>query len=263
MLYQNYETEVSIRNLREITDILQQPQCLLGGWAVYLTVNKNFKRENGRNYQGSRDIDLGFHINENANADSIENSLLYKTIEVLEKNGFTAISQRYAKCYHTETKKELSLEESKKIPMSFLFYHYIDPIVDYQHPLLIELCGFTAIDEPLLKEVFERQRYRIMKFEGFEFMIPNPEILLGCKINSVNNRSKEDKKIKDIADIYALIWYSHVKSITIKNRLLKIIDRDKIQLTLSSFTNEDYEKASNAIGIDERTMKLVVESFLI
>lgn len=262
MLYQNYETEVSIKNLKEITDILQQPQCLLGGWAVYLTVNKNFKRENGRNYHGSRDIDLGFHINEEDNRDMLEKSLLYKTIKVLEKNNFIPISQRYTKCYHTETQEELSLVESKKIPMHYLFYHYIDPIVDYQHPLLIELCGFRAIDEPLLKQVFREQRYKIKKFQGFEFIIPNPEVLLGCKINSVNNRAKEDKKIKDIADIYALIWYSDIKSITIKKRLSKIINENKVRQTLSSFTNEDFEQASNAIGVNHNEMELAVINFI-
>lgn len=135
MLYQNYETEVSLDNLKEITNILQQPQCLLGGWAVYLTVNNKFKKTHGRNYHGSRDIDLGFHISKIFDDESIKNSLFIKTIKVLEENGFLLISQRYAKCYHTETRQPLDSEKSKKIPLAFLFYHYIDPIVDYLHPL--------------------------------------------------------------------------------------------------------------------------------
>jgi hypothetical protein len=34
--------------------------CLLGGWAVYYLVNKNFQKVTGRTYIGSRDIDLVF-----------------------------------------------------------------------------------------------------------------------------------------------------------------------------------------------------------
>jgi hypothetical protein len=59
---------------------------------------------------------------------------------------------------------------------------------------LEKICQFIALDEPLLIEVFENKKYKIRKFLGFNFMIPNPEILLGCKINAVMNRSKEDKK---------------------------------------------------------------------
>jgi hydroxymethylpyrimidine pyrophosphatase-like HAD family hydrolase len=46
--------------------------------------------------------------------------------------------------------------------------------------------------------------------------------------------AKEDKKIKDIADIYALIWYSDIKSATIKNKLFKIIDRKDTTCSLDN-----------------------------
>jgi hypothetical protein len=35
--------------------------CLIGGWAIYETVNKNFTADRGRPYIGSKDIDIGFH----------------------------------------------------------------------------------------------------------------------------------------------------------------------------------------------------------
>ena len=61
-LYANYETEISFKYLKEVVNILDDPICILGGWAVYFTVNERIKADRGMGYLGSKDIDLGFHI---------------------------------------------------------------------------------------------------------------------------------------------------------------------------------------------------------
>ncbi len=43
MLYQKYETDISQENLCKVFSKVPEPLCLLGGWAVYLTVNDSFK----------------------------------------------------------------------------------------------------------------------------------------------------------------------------------------------------------------------------
>ena len=65
------------------------------------------------------------------------------------------------------------------------------------------------IDESLLKHVFEEERNRI-ELKEFEKMLwlPTPEILLATKIKSLPNRTKDNKKTKDLCDIYSLGWYS-------------------------------------------------------
>lgn len=63
-MYEPYETRISQRYLEEVIRKVERPVCLLGGWAVYLQVNKNFKETTGRDYVGSRGIDLGFHFEE-------------------------------------------------------------------------------------------------------------------------------------------------------------------------------------------------------
>lgn len=60
-MYEDKETEISYKYLREVIEHLGEPICLLGGWAVYFTVNNLFKDEKGHSYLGSRDIDLGFN----------------------------------------------------------------------------------------------------------------------------------------------------------------------------------------------------------
>ena len=41
-LYQDYEIQVSQSQLSNMLSRLGDDVCLLGGWAVYLTVNRNF-----------------------------------------------------------------------------------------------------------------------------------------------------------------------------------------------------------------------------
>ncbi len=65
MFYQDYEIEISQSHLSKVFSKVRGSICLLGGWAVYITVNKNFSTSQGRNYVGSKDIDLAFHIDKN------------------------------------------------------------------------------------------------------------------------------------------------------------------------------------------------------
>lgn len=54
-------TELSEQELQTVFNTVEPPAALLGGWAVHLHVNDSFQREYGREYIGSRDIDLGIH----------------------------------------------------------------------------------------------------------------------------------------------------------------------------------------------------------
>jgi hypothetical protein len=62
MLYEPNEIRTSGKQLEKVFKQLEDSTCLLGGWAVYHIVNKNFEKANGRAYIGSKDIDIGFHI---------------------------------------------------------------------------------------------------------------------------------------------------------------------------------------------------------
>ena len=42
-MYDNKETRRSYEYLKKVISVLEEPICLLGGWAVFLTVNKNYK----------------------------------------------------------------------------------------------------------------------------------------------------------------------------------------------------------------------------
>lgn len=84
MLYQNYETEISQEHLNAVFSQMKEPVCLLGGWAVYLTVNPQFNQTHGRNYLGSRDIDLGFHVDPTWSTKELESSALAQSVKILK-----------------------------------------------------------------------------------------------------------------------------------------------------------------------------------
>ncbi len=72
-MYDVVEVEISRKYLDKVTEILDEPIVMFGGWAVYLTVNEGYKGLTGREYIGSRDIDLGFHINEDSKSQTLIN----------------------------------------------------------------------------------------------------------------------------------------------------------------------------------------------
>ncbi len=156
---------------------------LMGGWAVhYLLKNKDVV------HIGSRDIDIFFNPKKTKP----------KTIEEkLNKMGFNPHSTfRWIKIFHSETEKELGLEESKKHPIYNLSYIYFDIAT----PTKIG----HSMPEPLLKKVFKKEKEHV-KIKDIQVMIPSSKILVEMKLKSIPERTDSFKRTKDIADLYALL----------------------------------------------------------
>ena len=184
MSYQPSETETSQKQLQTILHQLNDTLCLLGGWAVYYIVNESFQKATGRNYIGSRDIDLGFHTDKDWNKEQLEKSQFVNSIKTLENIGFRSVSFRLFKDFNIDNDHELTPEESAKLPLYQIFQLYIDPIVDNIHPEIKNLLGFVPIDEPLLSLVFQKNMHTIVPFFGRAIMLPKPHVLLAMKLNS-------------------------------------------------------------------------------
>jgi len=258
MLYQPAETKTSQEQMQAIFSQLKSQTCLLGGWAIYYLVNQNYEQATGRTYIGSRDIDLGFHINTNWNTEQLKNSEFANAIKTAESMGFNSVSFRLVKDFDIDTGKELTPEESAKLPLYQIFQLYIDPIVDCIYPEIKNLLGFVPIDEPLLSLVFKEKMYRTQLLFGKSVLIPEPHVMLAMKINSAPRRDKEHKLIKDIADIYALLWYSDIKLSQLKEQLFVVTSKGKVRKTVQAFSNEDISKAAAALGIESQEMSHVL-----
>lgn len=243
-MYEKFETEISFEYIKKLEKELGKPLIVIGGWAIYFLVNKDFKKSEGRNYLGSKDLDLGYHFDKNMSKEELVKSKFTKDISKLKKLGFNAVGFRMVMYYDTETKKALTLEESKKIGMHNLVEVYIDPIVDEIPDNIKEVLGFTPIDEPYLRDVFKKEKIKISK----NVVIPTPEIMLCMKLNSVVNRDKEHKKVKDICDIFALLLYTDIDI----DKFYEMYPIEKARKTLRSL---ETKKAAELLNIDESTIK--------
>jgi len=257
-MYLEFETKTSYKYLQKVISSLKEPICILGGWGVFFYVNKNFQKAQGRPYLGSRDIDLGFHLDKNSSVKEMKDSSLAESISLLkEKLNFKPVSFRLLKEVHTETEEEI--KKGEIIPAHFVFPMYIDLIVDNIPSKFKEVFHFQPVDEPLLKFVFENSEYRkeLKQFKK-KLWLPEAEVLLSTKINALELRDKEHKKIKDICDIFALIWYSEEDPREITGKVKEFIPKKKINKIISEITNEEYQKASEQLNHSVEEIKRVI-----
>ncbi len=164
-LYDRVESESAFGALNHIVSRLPEPFLLLGGWAVYVTVNDSFRAEHGSQYLGSRDIDVCFHIDPNGSESELRDSAFSKAIAVVQEIGYFPHGFcRYCKILKRDTKQTISEDDAKNIPIYELFSLYVDMMVDNIHPMQKEIFGFNVLDEPVLGRVFEEQTAVMVKW---------------------------------------------------------------------------------------------------
>jgi hypothetical protein len=210
-MYRDAETDFSRSFLKEILGSLQQPFCLIGGWSVYLTLNERFQQTTGREYPGSKDIDLGFHLEPKWTPKEFEESPMGKAIPKIESMGFVPDSFRFVKQYHLTERRELTAEESKRLPQFEIFNLYIDLLVDSQDPKRFNVAGFNVLEEPLLERVFSGSDSVTINIEGVGVVMPAPRLLMEMKVKSFPGRTADDKRTKDLIDLCGLLLYSGFK----------------------------------------------------
>lgn len=258
-MYPDNETKMSQEHLTAVFSNMKEPVCLLGGWAVYLTVNEKFNQANGRNYLGSRDIDLGFHVDPKWSTTELQSSALAQSVKIMKDGGFVGVGFRLVKYYDMDTKKEITEAAAKKKRPYEMFQLYVDTVSDNPHTHAQKVLGFPLLDEQLLSYVFKDGRFVSLSDFGGAFKLPAPEILVSTKLKSAPDRTKDDKRIKDICDIYALLWYSSKTLPELKREVTAILGREKIVDTISKFMDEDYSQVSTVTGIDKDEIVRVIE----
>ena len=245
-MYEQNEIEISKKFLNEVIASIDEPIVLLGGWAIYFLINKSYRGTTGRDYIGSRDIDLGFKLS----SQNLERSTFAKSYDKLTKDlGFRQLSFRLFKEIHTDTGEALKQDEAKDIPIYQIFPMYVDFVVDRIPDNFRNYFGFTPVDEPLLKHVFANEKNRIVLHE-FErtIWIPTPEILLATKIKTYPNRDKDHKRIKDLCDITVILLFTSISPI---NKVItKFINRKEINKFKNTLTKKEIKQVANIIDLD-------------
>lgn len=249
-LYDLQETKIALETLSVLTNILPKPFVVLGGWGVYLTVLESYKREHGTPYIGSRDVDVGFHIDPTMSVNALRQSTFSKAIKVIRSDGYCPIgSSRYCKFIRKGTGEILTEEEARSVDIFDLFYLYLDMMVDHIHPKHHEIFNIKVIDEPILARVFNEGNGVTVSIVGNEIVIPPPHLLLASKLLTIPKRQKDDKILKDACDIYAIIWHSPEKFDSILTLVQEEYPRG-CEEGLQAITNDIARKAASHLGID-------------
>jgi NACalpha-BTF3-like transcription factor len=63
---------------------------------------------------------------------------------------------------------------------------------------------------------------------------------------------------KNLADIYALLWYSNTELPKLKNQLFSIYPEEEARKTVRTFTEEDINKVSQAIGASAKEISRIL-----
>jgi len=261
-LYEQLETDASFQALLTLAHDLPEPVVLLGGWAVFLMVNERFEEENGLQYLGSRDVDVGFHIDPGWSLEELKNSTFARAETILEEIGYMPIgTSRFCRIVHRETNRTLNEEVARFVPQYDLFYLYVDPIVDNIHPGHHDVFQIKPIDEPFLTGVFKENLFTEIYLGEAKIFLPRAEILIATKLKSFQDRNKFDKKIKDACDIYSLLWYSPVEFkhiVSLLKEKYQALCLNAHQVIESSIA----ERASGHLGIDPGTFTGVVRQLI-
>jgi hypothetical protein len=252
-MYGDVETGASRRYLDLIADRLDTEFCLVGGWAVHNLVREGYMRLTGREYLGSRDIDLGLP--------SPEGVLEVEALLVGDM-GFSPRSFRFVKQLHFETGEELSDEAAKRLPLPMIFPLFVNVMIPTSGEKLREQLGFVPPDEPLLTRVFEDDdRSTSVDIGGRTVKVPTPDVLMAMKLNSVVNRFEDHKRIKDLCDLTALALYSGVGRGDLVERVLDISDGTRLAQLSTSLSRADVDLVGSILGIDPALVVGVITEF--
>lgn len=216
MVERYYVDNITRYSRGELQQVLREsspPVCLLGGWAVHFHVNEPFEEATGREYIGSRDIDLGIHVDPENTPGELEDGAVGETLTAIEELGFQRSRFGFKKTVDRETGEVVSEEEARESAMHELFEIYIDLLPDRREPENFEEAfGFRPPAEPLLQPVFEGEAGQPLdnhvEFDvSDEVLLADVPVLVAMKVRSTPDRDKNQKRVKDIADIHSLLWY--------------------------------------------------------
>jgi len=177
-------------------------------------------------------------------------------LQRMEDHGFQSQSFRLFRDFD-ESLEPLGAEEANSKAAFEIVKLYLDPIVDNIHPLMSEVFSFIPVDEPLLETAFREELFKVKSIGGLQIRVLSPQSLLATKLNSVISRAQDHKKLKDLADIYSLTWYSGPIITDMKTDLERLIPNKKQYQVLRNVKENEYEEVGRVLGVDQSEVKRV------
>ena len=250
-------TELSEHELQKVFEAAEPPVCLLGGWAVHLHVNTGFQSEHGREYIGSRDIDIGVHVETDRSRETIPKTPVGNSISAIEELGYTKSRFGFVQHFLRDSQERISEDEAGEYGMHEVFQVYVDVIPDTTDlDTFRDVFGFKPPAEPLLAPAFEDgEGEPLSEFVSWspssDKMIVPSELLAAMKIRSLPDRDKSHKRVKDVADLHALLWY--VKDYSkMKTQASEYISDSDLTRLEDAVDRTVFEDAAQLLQIDQQ-----------
>lgn len=208
-VYTDVLTQESARSLGGLLHDLPSPVALAGGHAVRLRVADAWRQRFRADYFGSRDIDVCYEVRAAWSEAEFRQSAAALAARRLRELGFEASGAFRFVRYVDDDGRPLAREPASPKQLG-TDYHglFVDPMVSATHPLSKKVLGFTPIDDPVLQTVFDEPRLRneLIQF-GPKVYLPATSVLVATKLKSLPNRTRDDKRIKDLCDLFALLRF--------------------------------------------------------
>lgn len=113
---------------------------------------------------------------------------------------------RFVQYHDMESNQIIDEQESRQKPRYSYYEVAVDVIVIHKRDDIKSLIGFEPIVEPILSHVFESPTARSeIRLGDTRAWVPAPHLMIGMKLASIPGRTKDDKALKDLCDLYALI----------------------------------------------------------
>jgi hypothetical protein len=90
-------------------------------------------------------------------------------------------------------------------------------------------------------------------------MVPTAEMMLAMKLNSIGNRNKDHKRIKDLCDIAALVLFSGEDRDELVDRGSAGADPAQLRAARLALNDDDYAQASGFLGVSEDAIRSIIE----
>lgn len=256
-VYEDVLTRASNERLRSLVAGIPHPVAIAGGHGVLHNVRPKWMKAFGQDYFGSRDIDVIYLVDPSWTPRQLRASAAAQAPRRIEELGYKPISFRYQQILDQHG-RILDKEPNLAIEDVSVFHLYIDPMVTHHHKELPALWHFTPIDEPLLAPVFTDHlaRWTTPEF-GDHVFVPTPPYLVATKLKSLKSRTKDDKVVKDLCDLYALTAYGGADQQEIRGVLHRLLP-GAAALVQGAITNKHLPKALDHLGLDRNAYQAIV-----
>lgn len=220
-------------------------------------VQQRWQRQFGEDYFGSRDIDVAYLVDATWGREDLAHSAVGLAPERLERMHFQRSGMFRFSLMLGEDGRRIETVPGQAIEGVDFHILNVDLMVTSAHPVAKEVLGFLPIDEPLLAGVFgDGGADRLAGFHD-QVLLPSTPLLIATKLRSLPERTKDDKRTKDLCDLYALAAYGGASSSAIRKGIHSVLD-DAAALVNRALENGGLSTAVRHLDISPDDYRAVV-----